>query len=108
MGLHSGEKIAAALRQVELLKVEILGRLADLYRLLLQGGEGRLQDALAALLLSVLLLSRRLGLSYRDLKKAVLQQIRRRLREEEQEELRRDLQDLKGLLETAWKGDQTV
>jgi len=99
MHFHPGEGIALALRQVEMLKSEVLTDLADLFAVLIQEGEERITASFAKLVVSILLLARRMGINYRDLKRVIVRDIHNRLREEEQEEIRRDLHDLKGLLE---------
>jgi len=99
MHFHPGEGIALALRQVEMLKSEVLTDLADLFAVLIQEGEERITASFAKLVVSILLLARRMGINYRDLKRIMVRDIHNRLREEEQEEIRRDLYDLKGLLE---------
>lgn len=73
--------IAKNIRTIEWLKTEVVSGTAALFRALLRGTEEQLVDSLAALVVSIYALARRVGVQYARLDAAVESTVRRSIGE---------------------------
>ena len=68
--------VARRAKVIDWMKTEMTEELAQLFRGLWEGKEARVIDSLASLVVSCYVLSRRLGLSFRDLDEAVAKKVK--------------------------------
>ncbi|MDI9568290.1 MAG: MazG-like family protein [bacterium] len=68
--------LARNLRTIEWLKAQILEQTSFLFKAMLQGREELILEALAGIIISLFVLTRRLGLSFTRLEKKLLQQVK--------------------------------
>lgn len=87
--------VAGRARSIEWLKSEVLDQVSRLFKAMWEGSTARITDSLSGLIASAYILGRRLGISYRDLDKAVEDKLSRLKQEGHQlEDQYRDLSAL--------------
>ncbi|WP_054951119.1 MazG-like family protein [Numidum massiliense] len=80
------QQIAKNLKVLEWLKCEILDHVAAVYRHVMHGKLHGALDALASLIVAVIMMARRLGFSFRELENAVTKKLREHVRQGHQME----------------------
>ncbi|HHW91822.1 MAG TPA: hypothetical protein GX735_03895 [Firmicutes bacterium] len=68
--------LARNIRTIEWLKTQILEQTSFLFKAMLQGSEEKILEALAGIIITLCVLTRRLGLSFARLEKKILQQVK--------------------------------
>ncbi|CAI6064111.1 hypothetical protein COHCIP112018_02005 [Cohnella sp. JJ-181] len=87
--------VAGRARSIEWLKSEVLDQVSRLFKAMWEGSTASITDSLSGLIASAYILGRRLGVSYRDLDKAVEDKLSRLKQEGHQlEDQYRDLSAL--------------
>lgn len=76
MGNGREVDVARRAKIIEWLKTEMIEDTAQLFRGLWEGQQTKMIDGLSSLIVSSYLLARRLGISYQELDKSVLQKVR--------------------------------
>lgn len=90
-----GLKIAKSIKIVDWLKIEILDQISALFRGIHSANQHLMIDSLSGLVISVYVLARRMGFSFRELDQSVSQKLREHAREGHQlEEWYGDLSQL--------------
>lgn len=80
------QQIAKNLKVLEWLKTELLDQIAALFRHLMQGKRQHALDTLASLLVTVVVMARRIGFSFHELENAVSKKLRDHVRDGHQME----------------------
>lgn len=83
---EKGMQIAKNLKVMEWLKSEILDQVANLYRNIMHGKQQMILEGLASLMIAVSVLARRVGFSFRDLERAMMNKLREHVRDGHQME----------------------
>jgi len=89
--------LARNLRTIEWLKTQLLEQISLLFKAMLQGSEEFTLDALAGIIIALLVLTRRLGLSFARLEKKLFQQLKSNI--EAEHEVEKWYGDLSALLD---------
>ncbi|XID91688.1 MazG-like family protein [Paenibacillaceae bacterium WGS1546] len=87
--------VATRTRMIEWLKTEVLDQASRLFKAIWDGSTSRVVDGLAGLIASTYILGRRLGISYRDLDRAIADKLTKLKQEGHQlEDQYKDLSEL--------------
>lgn len=76
-----GVQFAKSVKVIEWLKTEILDQIANLFRGILHANQHMMIDSLSGLIISVYVMARRMGFSFRELDQAVIQKLREHVHE---------------------------
>ncbi|KPC75818.1 MULTISPECIES: MazG-like family protein [Laceyella] len=76
-----GVQFAKSVKVIEWLKTEILDQIANLFRGIFHANQHMMIDSLSSLVISVYVMARRMGFSFRELDQAVIQKLREHIHE---------------------------